>query len=80
MANWPNASINDGYTIVNSALTGTAESKISCWLEYKIVSQSITNNTSTIRYYMYLATSGNTSQYDVYCNSGTDNSRGAAAV
>ena len=42
MANWPNASINDGYTIVNSALTGTAESKISCWLEYKIVSQSIT--------------------------------------
>ena len=60
MANWPNASINDGYTIVNSALTGTAESKISCWLEYKIVSQSITNNTSTIRYYMYLATSGNT--------------------
>lgn len=80
MANWPNASINDGYTVVNSALTGSAESKVSCWLEYKVVAQSIANNTSTIRYYMYLATSGNTSQYDVYCNSGTGNLRGAASV
>ena len=80
MANWPNASINDGYTIVNGSLTGTAESKISCWLEYKIIFQSITNNTSTIRYYMYLATSGNTSQYDVYCNSLDTSSRGAMSV
>jgi len=80
MANWPNASINDGYTIVNGSLTGTAESKISCWLEYKIISQSITNNTSTIRCYMYLATSGNTSQYDVYCNSLDTSSRGAMSV
>lgn len=80
MANWPNASINDGYTIVNSALTGTAESKISCWLEYKVVSQSVANNTSTIRFYVYLATSGNTSQYDVYCNSLDTSSRGAMSV
>ena len=80
MANWPNASINDGYTIVNSSLTGTAESKISCWLEYKVVSQSVANNTSTIRFYVYLATSGNTSQYDVYCNSLDTNSRGATSV
>ncbi len=80
MANWPNASINDGYTIVNSSLTGTAESKISCWLEYKVVSQSVANNTSTIRFYVYLATSGNTSQYDVYCNSLDTNSRGAMSV
>lgn len=80
MANWPNASINDGYTIVNGSLSGTAESKISCWLEYKVVSQSIANNTSTIRYYAYLATSGNTSQYDVYCNSLDTSSRGAMSV
>ena len=80
MANWPNDSINDGYTIVNGSLTGTVESKISCWLEYKIVSQSIANNTTTIRYYAYLATSGNTSQYDVYCNSLDTNSRGAMSV
>lgn len=68
MANWPNASINDGYTIINGSLTGSASSKFSCWMEYKVVSQSIVNNSSTIRFYVYLATSGNTSQYDVYCN------------
>ncbi len=80
MANWPNDSINEGYTIVNGSLSGTASSKISCWLEYKIISQSITSNTSIIRFYVYLATSGNTSQYDVYCNSLDTSSRGAMSV
>ncbi len=80
MANWPNDSINEGYTIVNGSLSGTAASKISCWLEYKIVSQSIMNNTSSIRFFVYLATSGNTSQYDVYCNSLDTSSRGAMSV
>ena len=80
MANWPYESIHVGYTIVNGSLTGTAESKISCWLEYKVVSQSVANNTSTIRFYVFLATSGNTSQYDVYCNNIDSNSRGAMSV
>ena len=80
MANWPYESIHDGYTIVNGSLSGTAASKISCWLEYKIVSQSVVNNTSTIRFYVFLATSGNTSQFDVYCNNIDSNSRGAMSV
>lgn len=80
MANWPYESIHDGYTIVNGSLSGTAASKISCWLEYKIVSQSVANNTSTIRFYVFLATSGNTSQFDVYCNNVDSNSRGAMSV
>jgi microcystin-dependent protein len=80
MANWPYESIHDGYTIVNGSLSGTAASKVSCWLEYKIVSQSVANNTSTIRFYVFLATSGNTSQFDVYCNNLDSNSRGAMSV
>jgi microcystin-dependent protein len=80
MANWPYESIHDGYTIVNGSLSGTAASKVSCWLEYKIISQSVANNTSTIRFHVFLATSGNTSQFDVYCNNVDSNSRGAMAV
>ncbi len=80
MANWPYESIHDGYTIVNGSLTGTAASKISCWLEYKVVSQSVASNTSTIRFYVFLATSGNTSQFDVYCNNIDSNSHGAMSV
>ena len=80
MANWPYESIKDGYTIVNGSLSGTAASKVSCWLEYKVVSQSVANNTSTIRFHVFLATSGNTSQFDVYCNNVDSNSRGAMSV
>ena len=80
MANWPYESMHDGYTIVNGSLSGTAASKVSCWLEYKIISQSVANNTSTIRFHVFLATSGNTSQFDVYCNNVDSNSRGAMAV
>ena len=80
MANWPYESIHDGYTIVNGSLSGTAASKVSCWLEYKIISQSVANNTSTIRFHVFLATSGNTSQFDVYCNNVDSNSRGAMSV
>ena len=80
MANWPYESIKEGYTIVNGSLSGTAASKVSCWLEYKIISQSVANNTSTIRFHVFLATSGNTSQFDVYCNNVDSNSRGAMSV
>ena len=79
MANWPYESIHDGYTIVNGSLSGTAASKLSCWLEYKIVSQSVANNTSTIRFYVFLATSG-TSQFDTSCSNIDSNSRGAMSV
>ena len=72
--------MHDGYTIVNGSLSGTAASKVSCWLEYKIISQSVANNTSTIRFHVFLATSGNTSQFDVYCNNVDSNSRGAMSV
>jgi hypothetical protein len=41
MANWPYESIKEGYTIVNGSISGTAASKVSCWLEYKIISQSV---------------------------------------
>jgi microcystin-dependent protein len=80
MANRPYESIHDGYTIVNGSLSGTAASKVSCWLEYKIVSQSVANNTSTVRFHVFLATSGNTSQFDVYCSNIDSNSRGAMSV
>jgi len=79
MASWPYESIHDGYTIVNSSLSGTAASKLSCWLEYKIISQSVANNTSTIRFYVFLATSG-TSQFDTSCSNLDSNSRGAMSV
>ena len=80
MANWPYELIHDGYTIVNGSLSGPAASKVSCWLEYKIISQSAASNASTIRFYVFLATSGNTSQFDVYCNNVDSNSRGAMSV
>ena len=80
MANWPYESIHDGYTIVNGSLSGTAANKISCWLEYKVISQTVASNTSTIRFYVFLATSGNTEQFDVYCNNIDSNARGAMSV
>ena len=51
MANWINGAINSGYTVVSGSLTGTANAKVACWLEYRLISQSIVNNTSTIRVY-----------------------------
>lgn len=43
---------HDGYTIINGTTTGSNGSKVNTWLEYK-VTQSITNNTSTIDIYLY---------------------------
>lgn len=76
MANWINGAMNSGYTIVNGTLSGSANSKVACWLEYKVISQSIINNTSTIRVYAYLATAQNTSKYWTYWNNHTGDSRG----
>lgn len=76
MANWINGAINSGYTVVSGSLTGTANAKVACWLEYRLISQSIVNNTSTIRVYGYLATAQNTSKYWTYWNNHTGDNRG----
>jgi hypothetical protein len=49
MANWINGAINSGYTVVSGSLTGAANAKVACWVEYRVISQSIVNNTSTVR-------------------------------
>ena len=54
MANWINGAINSGYTVVSGSLSGTANSKVACWVEYKVISQSIVNNTSTVRLYAHM--------------------------
>ena len=62
MANWINGAINSGYTVVNGTLSGAANSKVACWVEYAVIGQSIASNTSTIRVYAYIATAQNTNQ------------------
>ena len=79
MANWINGAMNSGYTIVNGTLTGAANTKVACWVEYRVISQSIVNNTSTIRVYAYIAVAQNTSQYWTYWNNHSGDSRGIAA-
>lgn len=76
MANWINGAMNSGYTVVSGSLTGSANSKVACWVEYKLLSQSIVNNTSTIRVYAYIATAQNTSQHWTYWNNHAGDSRG----
>ncbi|MDO4564719.1 MAG: DUF859 family phage minor structural protein [Clostridia bacterium] len=76
MANWINGAINSGYTVVNGTLSGTANSKVACWVEYRVISQSIPNNTSTIRLYAYIAAAQNTSKYWTYWNNHSGDSRG----
>ena len=80
MANWINGAINSGYTVVSGSLSGTANSKVACWVEYKVISQSIVNNTSTVRLYAYLATAQNTSKFWTYWNNHTGDSRGMFKV
>lgn len=80
MANWINDTINSGYTVVNGSLTGTGSNKVACWLEYKVLSQSIENNATTIRFYAYLATAQNTSSYWTYCNNHTGDNRGLTKI
>ena len=45
--------VNSGYTIINGSTTGSNGSKVNTWLEYKVLSQSIANNTSTVRVILY---------------------------
>ena len=70
--------IHSGYTIINGSISGGSSSKIGTWMEYKVVSQSITNNTSTIRFYVFLATLSGS--YNVYANNHSGTNRGAMSV
>ncbi|MBR3381580.1 MAG: hypothetical protein IKG85_00875 [Clostridia bacterium] len=47
--------IHSGYSMINGSFSGTATAKLGCWMEYKVVSQSVENNTSTIRFYIFIA-------------------------
>ncbi len=80
MANWINGAINSGYTVVNGTLSGAANSKVACWVEYAVIGQSIASNTSTIRVYAYIATAQNTNQYWTYWNNHSGDSRGMFKV
>lgn len=45
--------VHSGYTIINGSTTGSNGSKVNTWIEYKITSQNIENNTSTLNVYLY---------------------------
>lgn len=45
--------VNSGYTIINGSTTGSNGSKVNTWVEYKVLSQSIANNQSTVRVVLY---------------------------
>lgn len=76
---WTNDPINSGYTVVSGSLSGTSSAKIACWMEYKVISQSMENNSSLIRFYVYLATSY-TSNFFVYANDHSGDNRGLLNV
>lgn len=56
--------VNAGYTIINGSTSGSNGYRTDTWIEYKVVSQSITNNTSTVHAFLYsAATFSSTTQY-----------------
>lgn len=72
--------IHSGYSIINATFTGQGGSSLACWMEYKVVSQSAVNNTSTIRYYIYIANIANSSGYHTWCNNYDTANRGSMTV
>ena len=70
--------IHSGYTIINGSISGGSSSKIGTWMEYKVVSQSVVNNTSTIRFYVFVATLSGS--YNVYANNHAGTNRGSMSV
>lgn len=72
--------IHSGYNIINATFTGQGSSSLACWMEYKVVSQSAINNTSTIRYYIYIANVANSSGYHTWCNNYDTANRGSMTV
>lgn len=47
--------VNTGYTIINGTATGSNGYRVDVWLEYKVLSQSILNNTSELHLLLYAA-------------------------
>ena len=72
--------IHSGYSIINASFSGTATAKLGCWMEYKVVSQSVENNTSTIRFYIFIANVAASSGYHIYCNNYDQTNRGSMTV
>lgn len=44
---------NSGYSVILGSTTGSNGSKVDTWIEYKVLSQSIDNNTSEVRVILY---------------------------
>ena len=47
--------VNSGYNIINGTATGSNKAYVDCWLEWKILNQSVSANTSTVRVLLYAA-------------------------
>lgn len=45
--------VNSGYTIINGTTTGSNRANVDTWVEYKVLAQSVQNNTSTVRVVLY---------------------------
>lgn len=58
--------VNTGYNIIHGTATGSDQAYVDCWLEWKILRQSISANTSTVRVVLYSAcTKSSTTQWNV---------------
>lgn len=57
--------VNSGYSIINGSVTGSNGSKIDTWVEWKVTSTSVANNTSNVRIILYAqATTSVSTNYD----------------
>ena len=57
--------VNEGYSIINGSVTGSNGSKIDTWVEWKVTSTSVANNTSNVRIILYAqATTSVSTNYD----------------
>ncbi|MBQ1538708.1 MAG: hypothetical protein IIZ73_10410 [Ruminococcus sp.] len=72
--------IHSGYSIINASFSGTATAKLGCWMEYKVVSQSVENNTSTIRFYIFIANVAAQGGCHIYCNNYDQTNCGSMTV
>ena len=63
--------VNSGYTIINGTTQGTNGSKVDTWIEYKVLAQSVQNNTSQVRVVLYSqSTVSSSTRWDVAENFG----------
>lgn len=63
--------VNSGYNIINGTTTGSNGSKVDTWLEWKVTSQSIANNTSNVRIVLYsAATTSSSTKWEAHENFG----------